>query len=62
MVKILSRIFAVLITVVLVIILYPIAAILWVLGFIGKLGTKMFEWTNKTIKKLWNDIKQENLL
>lgn len=56
MVNVLSNLIAVLITVALALILYPIAAVFWILGFIGQIGGKLFVWTNALIKKLWDDI------
>ena len=59
MVNVLSKIIAVLITVILACVLYPIAAFFWILGIIGKLSDNIFSFTNSVIKKLWSDIKEE---
>lgn len=57
MVKFISYIVAVIITAIIAIILYPIAALCWIFSLIGKVSDNLFHWTNKTIKNLWNDIK-----
>lgn len=57
MVVALSYVLAVLITVALAIILYPIAAIFWVFGLLGKVSNSMFYFTRSTISKLWRDIR-----
>ncbi len=57
MVVALSYFLAVIITVALAIVLYPIAGILWLCGLLGKLSDDLFGFTKKTIKKLWQDIK-----
>ena len=56
MVVALSYIFAVIITVALAIILYPIAAFFWILGIFGRLAEVMFAFTQKTISSLWSDL------
>lgn len=56
MVWFLSRLIAVVLTVILAIILYPICGIFWILGLLGKIGTHMFEFTNGAIHKLWEDL------
>lgn len=56
MIKFISYIVAVLLTAAIAIILYPIAALCWIFSQIGKISGFLFGWTNKTIKKLWNDI------
>ena len=57
MVVALSYILAVLITVALAIFLYPIAAMFWVFGLLGKLSEGLFSFTKKTIAALWRDLK-----
>lgn len=59
MVNVLSRIIAIILTVILACILYPISGIFWVMAMIGKVGSYLFEWTNETIKKLWTDVNME---
>ncbi len=56
MVVFLSRIIALVITILLACILYPISGVFWIMAVIGKIGGVLFEWTNKTIKSLWNDV------
>lgn len=64
MVNIISRIIAILITLVLACILYPIAALFWILGiigeFVGNISKKMFGFTNHVIKHLWSDISDKS--
>ena len=60
MVKFISYIVAVVITAIIAIILYPIAALCWIFSLIGKISDNLFSWTNKTIKKLWSDIGNSN--
>ena len=57
MVRALSYIIAVIITVALAIILYPIAALFWVFGLLGKLSDGLFAFTKRTISALWRDLK-----
>ena len=52
----LSYIFAVLITVALAIVLYPIAGLFWILGFFGKISEALFAFTTRVIHSLWRDI------
>ena len=40
----LSYVFAVVITAILACILYPIAGVFWLIGLLGKLGEKLFEF------------------
>lgn len=61
MVKFISYIIAVIITAILAIVLYPVSAICWCLGQIGKVSDSLFKFTNATIKKLWNDIKTSDM-
>ncbi len=56
MVVIFSYVFAVVITVALAIILYPIAALFWILGLFGNISNAMFKFTKKAISGLWKDI------
>lgn len=57
MVVALSYVLAVLITVALAIVLYPIAGLFWVFGLLGKLSDGLFKFTKKTIAALWRDLK-----
>ena len=68
MVVVFSYIIAVILTLALAIILYPIAAIFWLLGMagklfvlvfdlLGKLSDNMFKFTTVMIRRLWSDIK-----
>lgn len=56
MVVVLSYIFAIIITMMLAIILYPIAALFWIMGLFGKVADVMFRFTKKVISSLWKDI------
>ena len=60
MVVVLSRMIAFIITVMLACVLYPIAAVFYVVGLFGKMGSGLFNITNKMIKYLWNDLKHES--
>lgn len=60
MVFLISKMIAVIITVVLACVLYPIAAIFYVVGLLGRAGDTLFKWTNMVIKGLWIDLKSEN--
>lgn len=68
MIVVFSYIIAVLLTIALAIILYPIAALFWLLEMVGKLlviifdlfgkvSDNMFNFTTKVIRRLWQDIK-----
>ena len=52
MVILVSYLVAVLLTVGLAIVLYPIAGLFWVLGLLGKISDKLFDFTTRIIKKL----------
>lgn len=56
----LSYIFAVLITIALAIVLYPIAGVFWILGFFGKISEALFSFTSRVINSLWRDIGSMN--
>lgn len=60
MVMFLSYIIAVILTIVLAIILYPISALFFIIGKIGyvlgNLADFIFNHTNSGIKKLWSDV------
>lgn len=57
MIVILSYLLAVILTLAMAIILYPIAAVFWVIGLFGRISDSMFAFTTKTISKLWQDLK-----
>jgi hypothetical protein len=57
MVRALSYIIAVIITVTLAIFLYPIAALFWVFGLLGKVSSGLFAFTKRTISALWRDLR-----
>ncbi len=56
MVRVLSTIIATIITMALAIILYPICAVLYVFKVLGTISTHLFNFVNKTIKRLWKDV------
>ncbi len=58
MISVLSFIIAVLLTIVVALILYPIAAIFWIFGLIGKLSEHTFKLTTKIISYLWKDLRK----
>ena len=60
MVIALSYILAVLLTIALAIVLYPIAGLFWILGFFGKISEALFAFTSRLIKSLWRDIRNVN--
>ncbi|MBE5872299.1 MAG: hypothetical protein E7294_13765 [Lachnospiraceae bacterium] len=66
MVLLLSYIIAIIITILLAIGLYPIAAFFWFIGIIGKmvgsLADFIFAHTNAGIKKLWEDIRHTKVV
>ena len=62
MVVALSYILAVIITILLAIILYPIAALFWIMGLFGKLSEHVFVFTKKTISALWKDIRTSTIV
>lgn len=57
MVVALSYVFAVILTAALAIVLYPIAAIFWIMGIFGRLAEWMFSFTQKVISSLWKDLR-----
>ncbi len=68
MIHAISYIIAVIITCLLAVILYPVAALFWLFGLIGrllvrvfelfgKISENMFKFTTKAIRSLWNDLK-----
>ncbi|MDD6033193.1 MAG: hypothetical protein PUC47_06875 [Oscillospiraceae bacterium] len=58
MIAALSYIIAVLITVALAVILYPVAGLFWILGLFGKLASAIFSLTRRIIRAMWNDIRK----
>lgn len=57
MIVALSYLIAVILTIALAVILYPIAGYFWVLGLFGKIADRMFKFTSKIIRSLWRDIR-----
>ncbi|MBR3588217.1 MAG: hypothetical protein IKL16_01500 [Clostridia bacterium] len=57
MVVALSYVIAIILTIALAILLYPISAFFWLLGLLGKIADKLFVFTNGAIKSLWRDIR-----
>ena len=61
MIRALSFFIACILTALLVCILYPIAAVFWLLGkigyFVGLVSTWIFTHTNNVIKRLWAELK-----
>ena len=57
MIVALSYLFAVILTLALAIVLYPIAGLFWFLGLFGKMADWMFRFTKKAISSLWKDIR-----
>ena len=57
MVVALSYLIAVILTVILAVLLYPIAGIFWGLGLFGRISDKLFGFTTKVIRSLWNDLR-----
>ncbi len=60
MVSALSYVIAIIITMCLAIILYPISGLFWLLGLFGKIADVLFRFTTKLIRSLWQDIKGMN--
>lgn len=60
MVLALSYVIAIILTIILAILLYPISAFFWVLGLLGRISDKLFVFTNRAIKSLWRDIRNDN--
>ena len=60
MVIALSYVLAVLLTIALAVVLYPIAGLFWILGFFGKISEALFAFTSKVINSLWRDIRNMN--
>lgn len=56
MVKFISTIIAVILTALIAVALYPICGMCWLFSIIGQASSRLFHWTNKTIKGLWADI------
>lgn len=66
MVMFLSYVIAVIITIILAILLYPISAVFFVIGKIGSilglLADFIFSHTNSAIKNLWEDIRHTKVI
>ena len=64
MIKALSYVIAVILTVLLVCILYPIAGIFWIIGKIGDVVGVISDWifthANSAIKQLWSELRKDN--
>ena len=60
MVVALSYLIAIIITILLAIFLYPIAALFWCLGLFGKVSEVLFSFTKQVISALWRDIRNMN--
>ena len=58
MVKLISYIVAIVLTALIALVLYPLAALFYLFSIIGKISDNLFKWANNTIKKLWNDVKE----
>lgn len=58
----LSYVFAVIITGILACVLYPVAGVFWLVGLLGKVGQKLFEFSNHAIKSLWSDITNKRIV
>lgn len=56
MVKILSYIIAVILTVALSIVMYPLAAIFWLVGLLGRFSEDLFDFTTDKIEDLWFEL------
>ena len=56
MVTALSIVIAVILSVVIAICLYPIAAIFWILGLFGHMADGLFKITKRMISALWRDL------
>lgn len=58
MVVALSYVIAVTLSLVLAVVLYPIAGLFWILGLFGKISDTMFKFTSNLIRSLWRDIRK----
>lgn len=61
MIKILSKLVALILTIAIAIVLYPICAVFYIFKLIGQVSSVMFGFTNNLIAKLWSDIKEETM-
>lgn len=59
MIKIISKLFALILTIAIAIVLYPICAFFYIFKLIGQISSIMFGFTNHLIAKLWLEIKEE---
>lgn len=57
MVMAISYIIAVCITIAIACILYPIAALFWLFGLLGRISDVLFSFTTNVIRNLWKDLK-----
>lgn len=60
MVMAISYVIAVCITIAIACILYPIAALFWVFGLLGRISDVLFAFTTNVIRNLWKDLKGNN--
>lgn len=58
MIKALSYMFAVILTLAIAIVLYPIAGIFWILGLFGKIADALFGFTKKVLSSIWREIRE----
>lgn len=58
MIVALSYFIAVILTIALAVLLYPISGFFWILGLLGRISDSIFSFTNRVIKSLWRDIKK----
>ncbi len=61
MIKILSKLLAVIFTVIIAIVLYPICAFFYIFKLLGQISSVMFGFTNGLITKLWAEVRDETI-
>lgn len=57
MISALAYLIAIVMTIGLAVILYPIAGFFWILGLFGKIADGIFFLTRKMINAMWDDVK-----
>ncbi len=57
MIVVLSYLLAILITLAVAVLLYPVAAVFWFLGLFGRISDNLFVFTRRIISSLWKDIR-----
>lgn len=66
MIVVLSYFIAIIITLVIGVLMYPIASVFWIVGVVGKMisgiADFIFRNTNSGIKKLWADIRHTKVV